>query len=334
MTSAIRPRLLILHQMPSQFIRPLERVFDLDYKDTSVPVTREQILSRIRANPPDAMLFPGGIKIDKEVLTTAGDKLKMLATFSVGYNHIDLKECQKRGISIGYTPGVLTNGVADLGVALLLATSRRISEAMKKARNGEWGKSSDIMWMCGKPLANSTIGIVGLGQIGLAIARRLQAFSIQQILYSGTREKQFDSEDDKKLFKFVQFEKLLNQSDFVIIACALNEKTENMFNKQAFEQMKNDAILINIARGGIVDQEALYDALKNGQIQAAGLDVTTPEPLPLDHPLLTLENCTIFPHIGSADESARHQMAQVCVDNLLNFFSGKPMVHQLKIDNV
>ncbi|CAF1477625.1 unnamed protein product, partial [Adineta steineri] len=278
--------------------------------------------------------FPGGIKIDKEVLTTAGDKLKMLATFSVGYNHIDLKECQKRGISIGYTPGVLTNGVADLGVALLLATSRRISEAMKKARNGEWGKSSDIMWMCGKPLANSTIGIVGLGQIGLAIARRLQAFSIQQILYSGTREKQFDSEDDKKLFKFVQFEKLLNQSDFVIIACALNEKTESMFNKQAFEQMKNDAILINIARGGIVDQEALYDALKNGQIQAAGLDVTTPEPLPLDHPLLTLENCTIFPHIGSADESARHQMAQVCVDNLLNFFSGKPMVHQLKIDNL
>lgn len=124
--------------------------------------------------------------------------------------------------------------------------------------------------MCGKPLPKSTIGIVGLGSIGLAIARRLQPFNIERVLYSGTREKQFDSEEDKKFFKFVQFEELLGQSDFVIIACALNEKTRNMFNKKAFEQMKNDAILINIARGGIVDQEALYDALKNGQIHAAG----------------------------------------------------------------
>ncbi len=124
--------------------------------------------------------------------------------------------------------------------------------------------------MCGKSVANSTIGIVGLGHIGLAIARRLQPFSIQRILYSGLREKQFDSEEDKKLFKFVRFEELLPQSDFVIIACALNEKTRNMFNKKVFEQMKNDAILINIARGGIVDQDALYDALTNGQIQAAG----------------------------------------------------------------
>jgi glyoxylate/hydroxypyruvate reductase len=126
------------------------------------------------------------------------------------------------------------------------------------------------MWMCGKPLAHSTVGIVGLGRIGLAIARRLQPFSIQRILYSGTQEKQFESENDKKLFKFVQFEELLNQSDFVIISCALNEKTKNMFNKKAFEHMKNDAIIINIARGGIIDQDALYDALKNGQIQAAG----------------------------------------------------------------
>jgi glyoxylate/hydroxypyruvate reductase len=129
------------------------------------------------------------------------------------------------------------------------------------------------MLLCGKPLANSTIGIVGLGSIGLAIARRLQPFSIQRILYSGTREKQFDSESDKKLFKFVQFEELLRQSDFVVIACALNEKTRNLFNKKAFEQMKNDAILINIARGGIIDQDALYDALKNGQIQAAGNEI-------------------------------------------------------------
>jgi glyoxylate/hydroxypyruvate reductase len=206
--------------------------------------------------------------------------------------------------------------------------------------------------MCGKPLAKSTIGIVGLGHIGLAIARRLQPFSIQRVLYSGRQEKQFDSEEDKQFFKFVSFEELLRQSDYVIIACALNDKTRNMFNKQAFELMKNDAILINIARGGIVDQDALYDALKNGQIQAAGtksifirikkkdaslsigLDVTVPEPLPTDHRLLTLDNCTIFPHIGSADMASRHQMAQLCVDNLINFFSGKPMVRELKLDDI
>src|ERR1700734_4141317 len=127
------------------------------------------------------------------------------------------------------------------------------------------------MYMCGKPLTKSTIGIVGLGRIGLAIARRLQPFSIERILYIWTQKKEFDSEEDKKLFKYVQFEELLGQSDFVIIACALNEKTRNMFNKRVFELMKNDAILVNIARGGIVDQEALYDALKNGQIQAAGI---------------------------------------------------------------
>jgi glyoxylate/hydroxypyruvate reductase len=124
--------------------------------------------------------------------------------------------------------------------------------------------------MCGKSIPKSTIGIVGLGSIGLAIARRLQPFKIERILYSGTREKQFDSEEDKQLFKFVPFEELLRLSDFVIIACALNDQTRNMFNRKVFEQMKNDAILINIARGGIVDQDALYYALKNGQIQAAG----------------------------------------------------------------
>ncbi|CAF1336673.1 unnamed protein product [Rotaria sp. Silwood1] len=333
MTSTSRPRLLIVLQIPSQFIHSLERVFDLDYQDIPTPVSQEQILSRIRAHPPDAIFFMANTRIDQEILSAAGDKLKMLAACSVGYNHIDIKECEKRGIRIGYTPGVLTDTTADLAIALLLATSRRIAEAMRAVRNGEWGTSCNAMWMCGKPLINSTIGIVGLGRIGLAIARRLQPFSIKRVLYSGTREKYFDSDNDKKLFKFVSFEELLHESDFVIIACALNEKTANMFNKKAFEHMKNDAILINIARGGIIDQDALYDALKNGQIGAAGLDVTVPEPLPTDHPLLTLDNCTIFPHIGSADLYARHQMVQISVDNLLNFFTGKPMVHQLNISN-
>ncbi|CAF1270841.1 unnamed protein product [Rotaria magnacalcarata] len=331
MASTIRPRLFITQQMPSQFIHALERVFELDYQDTPTPLSPEQILFRIRAHPPDAILFTSKIKIDKELLSVVGDKLKMLATFSVGYDHIDVKECQKRGIPIGYTPGVLTDATADLAMALLLATARRITQAVRAVRNGEWGTSCDVMWMCGKPLTNATVGIVGLGRIGLAIARRLQPFSIQRALYSGTREKYFDSNADKTFFKYVPFTELLGESDFVIIACELNEHTKNMFNKNAFEQMKNDAILINIARGGIIDQDALYDALTNGFIGAAGLDVTVPEPLPKEHRLLTLENCTIFPHIGSADVSARHQMAQICVDNLFNFFSGKPMVHQLKL---
>lgn len=126
------------------------------------------------------------------------------------------------------------------------------------------------MWMCGKPLLNATVGIVGLGRIGLAIARRLQPFSIQRILYSGTKEKKFDLEQDQKFFTFVSFDDLLKQSDFVIIACALNDKTRHSFNAEVFRKMKNDAIVINIARGGIIDQEALYDALKNNQIGAAG----------------------------------------------------------------
>ena len=188
------------------------------------------------------------------------------------------------------------------------------------------------MWMCGKSLLNTTVGIVGLGGIGLAIARRLQPFNIARVLYSGTREKQFETEHDKKFFTFVKFDELLRQSDFVVIACALNDQTRNLFDKNAFQQMKNDAILVNIARGGIVDQQALYEALTTGEIQAAGLDVTTPEPLPTDHPLLSLDNCTIFPHIGSADIISREGMAQLCVDNLLNYFSGKPLARQLDLD--
>jgi glyoxylate/hydroxypyruvate reductase len=140
-------------------------------------------------------------------------------------------------------------------------------------QNGEWGTSGDVMWMCGKPLTDCTIGIVGLGRIGLAVARRLQPFAVRRILYSGTREKQFDSAEDRKLFAFVSFEQLLRESDFVVITCALSDATKHLFDAKAFEQMKNDAILINSARGGIIDQDALYDALTNGKILAAGKGV-------------------------------------------------------------
>ncbi|CAF1209310.1 unnamed protein product, partial [Didymodactylos carnosus] len=168
----------------------------------------------------------------------------------------------------------------------------------------------------------------------MAVARRVQSFNIKKILYCGNREKKFDKEKqiDQELFSFVPFEQLIKESDFVLITCSLNENTKNLFNENIFKQMKNDSILINTSRGGIIDQQSLYNALVNGEIRSAGLDVTVPEPLPLDHPLLTLKNCLILPHIGSAEIQTRNDMCQLGVQNLINFFDQKSMVHQINVN--
>jgi len=264
-------------------------------------------------------------KIDAELLIKAKN-LKIVSTMSVGYDHINVEECKKRNIKIGNTPGCLTETTADLTLALLLATSRRIPEAVNAVKDGSWG-SWQPEWMCGRDLYGSTVGIVGLGRIGIAVAKRLQGFGCN-ILYTGSKERPEAKEVNAK---FVDLDTLLKESDFVSPHCPLNQHTKNLFNSTLFNKMKKTAIFVNTTRGGVVDQDALYDALTNGKIQAAGLDVTTPEPLPTDHRLFKLDNCLILPHVGSADVAARHQMAQICVDNLLNFFDGKPMVHQLKI---
>lgn len=264
-------------------------------------------------------------KIDKAVLDAAGPQLKVVSTLSVGYDHIDVEECHRRNIMVGYTPGILTTATAELAVTLLLATSRNVQSAINAVRNGEWGTWKPL-WLCGAGLDDSTVGIVGMGRIGSRIAEMLKPFGVSQFLYTSSR----GPRETIVPAKHVDFPTLLKESDFVIISCSLTPETKEMFNASAFSQMKKTAILVNISRGTIVNQEDLIEALQNGTIRAAGLDVTTPEPLPLDSPLLKLKNCTVFPHIGSATEKTREMMSELTARNIIAALDSKPMPSQLK----
>lgn len=261
--------------------------------------------------------------VNKEILDIAGPQLKVVGCMSVGLDHIDLEECRSRGIKVGYTPNVLTNAVAEMTLALTLATARRLEEGLRAVHEGVWGTRWDnSLWLAGHEISNSVVGIVGLGRIGFATAKRLRAFDPAKILYCGNSEKPEAAEIGAE---FVSLDDLLAKADFVIATCAITNKTRGLFNQTAFQKMKSSAIFINVTRGQLVDQEALYQALTTNQIAAAGIDVTTPEPLPTNHKLLSLNNCTVTPHLGSATTVTRTKMCDVTVENILAGLEDKPL---------
>ena len=192
-------------------------------------------------------------------------------------------------------------------------------------KSGAWGTWTPL-WMCGPTLTGSTVGIVGLGRIGAAVAERLRPFGISRILYHNRTK---SSIEEKIGAERVPFEELLQKSDFVFATCALTSDTRELFNEHAFSLMKPTSVFINTSRGGVVDQQALYNALKTNKIFAAGLDVTTPEPLPTDSPLLTLSNCVVVPHIGSATTETRSHMAELCARNIIAALKGDKMPAEL-----
>ncbi|XP_017465928.1 PREDICTED: glyoxylate reductase/hydroxypyruvate reductase [Rhagoletis zephyria] len=291
-----------------------------------LPVPREELLRQVVGK--DAIYCALTDKIDAEVIESAGPQLKCIATISVGYEHIDLTECKKRGIRIGYTPDVLTDATAELTVALLLATSRRLFEAGKEVYNGGW-KSWAPNWMCGQGLKGARVGLYGFGRIGQEIAARLVPFKPCLLTYTTRTERA--AEAAKVNAQRVSFDEMLSESDFIVVCCALTPETKEIFNAAAFEKMKPSAIFINTARGGVVDQPALCAALKERCILAAGLDVTTPEPLPLDDPILKLDNVVILPHIGSADVNTRTEMSRITALNILAGLKGEKMVAEVAV---
>ncbi|EDO47853.1 predicted protein [Nematostella vectensis] len=296
---------------------------DLDVWDSDDPIPRAELLKRAQGK--DGLYVLLTEKVDAELLDAAGPQLRVVSTMSVGYDHVTTKELKNRNIPLGYTPNVLTDATATLTVALLLATSRRLIEAVGEVKNGGWSTWKP-MWMCGATLRGSTVGIVGLGRIGLAVAQRLLPFGVSKIVYSGWKatpevEKQVNA-------THVDNDALFAKSDFVLGCTALTSETQGMFNKDAFSKMKSTAIFVNTSRGGVVNQDDLYDALKDNAIRAAGLDVTVPEPLPTDHKLLSLPNCVILPHIGSAEDATRTEMATLAARNLLAGLRGEKMPAQ------
>lgn len=268
-------------------------------------------------------------KVPKELIEAAGDKLKVVSTMSAGFNHVDVDTCKSKSIRVGHTPDALTETTADLAVGLLLATARRIPEAAAAVKKGEW-TTWKPMWLTGPDVFGSTVGIVGMGRIGTEIAKRLGRGFGCKILYSGGSGPKPAAEEAAGGAQYRELDALLEESRFVIVACALNDKTRHLISSAQLAKMGPEAILVNVGRGEIVDQEALIKALQDGTIAAAGLDVTTPEPLPVASPLLTLPNCVVLPHIGSASVPTRETIAKMAVENLVAGLEGKDLPYGVK----
>jgi lactate dehydrogenase-like 2-hydroxyacid dehydrogenase len=261
-------------------------------------------------------------RIDGDLLDAAGPQLKVVSQMAVGVDNIDLQACTGRRIPVGNTPGILVQATADLTLALLLGTARQLVRAAEAVKAGLW-RTWVPMAFTGPDVYGSTVGIIGLGQIGLAVARRLVGFNVR-LLYHSRQPTPAASEVGAT---YVDLDTLLAESDFITLHCPLSPETRHLINAERLRQIKPTATLINCARGDVVDQEALVEALRKGDIAYAGLDVTSPEPLPADHPLLTLPNVTVLPHIGSASITTREKMAFMAAQNLLAGLRGERLPH-------
>ena len=266
----------------------------------------------------DGLLSTSALAVNGALLNKA-PQLKVISQSSVGVDNIDLAACTLRKIPVGHTPGVLVEATADLAFGLLLSAARRIPEGWNFVRSGAWTHGQSLP--LGIDLYGKTLGIVGMGHIGVAVAKRAQA-SGMTIIYHNRHPRA----DDKALkATYVLFDELLTKSDFVLVMVPLTTESTHLFGRSQFAKMKATAYLINAARGKVIDSEALYGALKKGEIAFAALDVTDPEPLPASHPLLTLPNVLVTPHIGSATQETRNAMARLAVENLLQGLAGKTL---------
>ncbi|KAI1292221.1 Glyoxylate reductase [Halotydeus destructor] len=317
--------------MPSilvDMLRSDSRVTSVDVWPETKQMPRDDLVATLARLKPQALVCTLTDTIDGPVLDAAGPGLRVVSTVSVGFDHINVAECQRRGVVVTNTPGVLTDAVAELTVALLLATARRLFQAEKQLRSGQWAAGWNHMWMTGPSVKNSTVGIIGLGRIGLAIARRLAAFEPAKIVYSGRQAK---TEASGLGAHFVPLDQLLAESDFVLVCCALTDQTHHLLNGQRFGLMKSSAILINTSRGAIVDQRALVEALENNTIAAAGLDVMESEPISVQDPLMSLDNVVLLPHIGSASTETRLAMARMTAENVLAVLDGREPVGLVRV---
>jgi glyoxylate reductase len=309
-------RVFVTRQLPGPALEQIRKLgWQLEVWPEFMPPGPQTLKEKVRGV--DGLIPTVDDRIDQEVMEAAGPGLKVVAAYAVGVNNVDLQAARARGIRVTNTPGTNMEATADLAFSLLCAVARRIVEGADYVRRGVW-KTWHPELLLGSELYGSTLGIVGFGAIGQAMARRARGFSMRVLYHSRTKSPSLND-----LGQETSLESLLVQSDFVSIHTPLTPETHQLFNRARLLSMKKGAILINTARGPIVDTQALLEVLEAGHLGGAGLDVTDPEPLPAEHPLIYLSNVVVIPHIGSAGRQTRERMAEVAVGNLIAVLQGR-----------
>jgi glyoxylate reductase len=314
----MKPKVYVTRQVPEEGIIMLQPECAVEIWQGELPVPRDVLLDKVRDI--DGLYCLLTERIDQQLLDAA-PRLRVVSNMAVGYDNVDVAACTARGIPVGNTPGVLTDTTADLAFALLLAAARRIVEGADYVRARRW-KTWGPMLLMGPDLHAATLGILGLGRIGQAVARRARGFDMR-ILYHDIQPMTEAAADLGATY--VDIDTLLAESDFITLHVSLTEATYHLIDREALRKMKSSAILVNASRGGVIDPQALYEALRDGEIAYAALDVTEPEPIREDDPLLSLPNCIVVPHIGSASIATRTKMATMAAENLLAGLRGEPL---------
>jgi len=316
----MKPKIYVTRHLPEAAWSELAEACDAEIWDKEFPPPYQLIMQQIKDK--DGLICLLTDQIDANLMDHAPN-LKVISQVAVGYDNIDIAAATERNISVGNTPGVLTDATADFAFALLMAAARRIGEAIDYVRTGKWS-TWGLTLLLGQEVYGATLGIIGMGRIGQAMAKRARGFDMRVLYHGPTRQPELE-----KILgvEYRDFDDLLRESDFVSLHVNLTAETRGLIDSSALGLMKRTAVLINTARGPVVDPQALYWALKNGQIAAAALDVTDPEPLPADDPLLELPNLIVVPHIASATTTSRTLMAQMAVRNCLAGVQGKPLLY-------
>ena len=311
-----KPRVFVTRPILESGLQLVQDFCEAEIWSGELPPDRDELMQHIPGL--DGLLCLLTDRIDAEVMGAAGPGLKVISNCAVGVDNVDVLAATARGIPVGNTPGVLTEATADFTFALLMAAARRVVEGERQVRSGGW-KTWSLDFLLGADFTGATLGLVGFGRIGRAVGRRASGFGMR-IIFSDPNPG-FPEPGVNAIQ--VDFDTLLRESDFVSLHTPLTDETRDLINASAFAKMKPSAVLVNTSRGQVVDQGALYEALKSRRIFAAALDVTTPEPLPLDSPLLTLENCIVVPHIASASWQTRQKMSRMAAENLIAGLKGE-----------
>ncbi|MFO7946389.1 MAG: D-glycerate dehydrogenase [Armatimonadota bacterium] len=314
-----KPKVFITRLIPDAGLDQIREECDADVWEEQMPPEKSVILEHVASC--DGLLSLLTDEIDAEVMDAAGNNLKVISNYAVGFNNIDVDAATERGIAVGNTPGVLTDTTADLGWALLMSIARRIVEADKYVRAKKW-KTWEPRLLLGDDVAGATLGIIGFGRIGQAMAKRATGFDMKILYYDIYRD---EEAEEKYGAEFREMDDVLKEADFVTLHTVLNDDTYHMIGARELDLIGPNGYLINNSRGGVIDQEALVQALQENRIAGAALDVTEPEPLPDDSPLHELDNVILAPHIGSASRQTRNKMARMAAANLLAGVKGQEL---------